>query len=152
MVRTIAIGAAIILMIGGGAVGIMKQLGWGPFAAQAEQAAVTETPVEVPRFIDMDPLVIPIFAEDRVIAAIQIQLKLETLGAANERHLNAIMPRISDAFLRELHSFIPRLVQKGGQLDVLAIKRRLQMIADNVAGPGRINGVLVQSVSDTVQR
>lgn len=152
MVRTIAIAAAIILMIAGGTVGIMKQLEWGPFAPQAERAAEPESPVEAPRFIDMDPLVIPIFAEDRVVAAIQIQLKLETMGAANESHLNAIKPRLSDAFLRELYAFIPRLVQKGGQLDVLAIKRRLQMIADNVAGPGRISGVLVQSVSDTVQR
>jgi flagellar basal body-associated protein FliL len=152
MVRTIAIAVAIILMIAGAAVGVMKQLQWGPFAPQAEQAAVPESPVEQPRFIDMDPLVIPIFAEDRVVAAIQIQLKLETTGAANESHLNRIKPRLSDAFLRELYSFIPRLVQKGGQLDVLAIKRRLQMIADNVAGPGRINSVLVQSVSDAVQR
>lgn len=151
MVRTIAIAVAIILMIAGGAVGIMKQLEWGPFAPRVEQAAPV-APVEQPRFIDMDPLVIPIFSEDRVVAAIQIQLKLETLGAANEIYLNTIKPRLSDAFLRELYSFIPRLVQKGGQLDVLAIKRRLQMIADNVAGAGRINGVLVQSVSDTVQR
>jgi hypothetical protein len=152
MVRTIAIAVAIILMIAGGAVGIMKQLEWGPFAPRAEQEAALQAPVEQPRFIDMDPLVIPIFTEDRVVAAIQIQLKLETLGAANETHLNNIKPRISDAFLRELYAFVPRLVQKGGQLDVLAIKRRLQMVADNVAGPGRINGVLVQSVSDTVQR
>ncbi|WP_316976455.1 hypothetical protein [Shumkonia mesophila] len=152
MVRTIAIAAAIILMIAGGAVGIMKQLEWGPFAPRAGQEAALVAPVEAPRFIDMDPLVIPVFAEDRVVAAIQIQLKLETLGAANETYLNSIKPRLSDAFLRELYAFIPRLVQKGGQLDVLAIKRRLQMIADNVAGAGRINGVLVQSVSDTVQR
>lgn len=152
MVRTIAIAVAVILMIAGGAVGIMKQLEWGPFAPHAEQDALPAAAVEQPRFIDMDPLVIPIFAEDRVVAAIQIQLKLETMGAANETYLNKLKPRISDAFLRELYAFIPRLVQKGGQLDVLAIKRRLQMIADNVAGPGRINGVLVQSVSDTVQR
>ncbi len=152
MVRTIAIAVAIILMIAGGAVGIMKQLEWGPFASRAAQDAVPVAAVEQPRFIDMDPLVIPVFAEDRVVAAIQIQLKLETMGAVNEAYLNSIKPRISDAFLRELYAFIPRLVQKGGQLDVLAIKRRLQMIADNVAGPGRISGVLVQSVSDTVQR
>lgn len=152
MVRMIAIAVAIILMIAGGAVGIMKQLEWGPFAPRAEPVAMPEAPTEAPRFIDMDPLVIPVFAEDRVIAAIQIQLKLETKGLANERHLNTIKPRIADAFLRELYSFIPRLVQKGSQLDVLAIKRRLQMVGDKVAGPGAISSVLVQSVSDIVQR
>jgi len=152
MVRMIAIAVAIILMIAGGVVGIMKQLEWGPFAPRPEPLAAIEAPAETPRFIDMDPVVIPIFAEDRVVAAIQIQLKLETLGADNERHVKGIKPRIADAFLRELYSFVPRLVQKGGQLDVSAIKKRLQMVGDNVAGQGRINSVLVQSVSDVVQR
>jgi hypothetical protein len=153
MVRTIAIAVAVILMIAGGAVGVMKQLAWGPFAAKTEEgAAQPDKPAEPPRFLDMDPLVIPIFADDRVIAAIQIQLKLETRGAANEDYLNRMKPRLSDAFLRDLYAFIPRLVQKGGQLDVLAIKQRLQMIADKVAGAGKINSVLVQSVSDNTQR
>lgn len=153
MVRTIAIAVAVILMLAGGAVGIMKQLEWGPFASK-ESAAAAEAakPAEPPRFLDMDPLVIPIFAEDRVVAAIQIQLKLETSGAANEEYLNRIKPRLGDAFLRDLYAFIPRVVQKGGQLDVLAIKRRLQTVADKVAGPGKINSVLVQSVSDNTQR
>ena len=96
--------------------------------------------------------IVPIFAEDRVVAAIQIQLKLETAGTANEAYLNRIKPRLGDAFLRDLYAFIPRLVQKGGQLDVLAIKQRLQTVADKVAGPGKINSVLVQSVSDNTQR
>lgn len=151
MVRTIAIAVAVILMIAGGAIGIMKQMEWGPFAPRQEVSA-PETPVETPRFIDMDPLVIPIFAEDRVVAAIQIQLKLEAMGAANEAQVTRILPRLSDAFLRELYSFVPRLVQKGGQVDVLAIKRRLQMVADRVAGEGVVHSVLVQSVADAVQR
>lgn len=152
MVRIIAIAVAVILMIAGGAVGIMKQLEWGPFAPAVDAAAEPEKPVGPPRFLDMDPLVIPIFAEDRVIAAIQIQLKLETRGVENEDYLIRMKPRLGDAFLRDLYAFIPRLVQKGGQLDVLAIKQRLQMVADKVAGAGKINSVLVQSISDNTQR
>lgn len=153
MMRTIAIAVAVILMIAGGTVGIMKQLEWGPFAPKSGVAAAEPTkPAEPPRFLDMDLLVIPVFAEDRVVAAIQIQLKLETKGTANEDYLNRIKPRLGDAFLRDLYAFIPRLVQKGGQLDVLAIKRRLQMVADKVAGPGKIDNVLVQSVTDNTQR
>lgn len=153
MVRTIAIAVAVILMIAGGAVGIMKQLEWGPFAPQSDVAATEpDKPAEPPRFLDMDPLVIPIFAEDRVVAAIQIQLKLETKGVANEDLLNRMKPRLGDAFLSDLYAFIPRLVQKGGQLDVLAIKQRLQLVADKVVGKGKVDSVLVQSVTDNTQR
>jgi hypothetical protein len=116
MVRTIAIAAAVILMIAGGAVGIMKQLEWGPFA-QVEQAVEPETPVETPRFIDIDPLVIPLFAEDRVVAAIPIQLTLDTLGAGNETHLNAMKPRLSDAFLARLYAINSSSVKKGTKLE-----------------------------------
>lgn len=153
MIRTIAIAVAVILMIAGGAVGIMKQLEWGPFAPKAGAATEEpDKPAEPPRFVDMDPLVIPIFSEDRVVAAIQIQLKIETAGVANEDYLNRMKPRLGDAFLRDLYAFIPRLVQKGGQLDVLAIKQRLQLVANKVVGEGKVSSVLVQSVTDNTQR
>lgn len=146
MIRIIAIAVAVILMVGGGAVGVMKHFEWGPFASTT---GAEETPTEPPRFIDMDPLVIPVFAEGAVITTIQIQVKLETSGAKNEELINHIMPRLSDAFLRELYAYIPRLLRRDGNLDVFAIKKRLQMVGDKVAGEKVINNVLVQSVTES---
>jgi flagellar protein FliL len=151
MVRTVAIAVAVILMIAGGAVGVMKQLEWGPFApSNGDEAEVSESaePAEPPRFIDMDPLVVPVFAGDKVAGTIQIQLKLETMGAENEEHINLIMPRLNDAFLRELYSYIPRLLRKEGSVDVFMIKQRLQRVATKVAGAEVVDNVLVQSVTE----
>lgn len=146
MVRIIAVAVAVILMLGGASVGVMKYFEWGPFASSSSDAEAT--PAEPPRFIDMDPLVVPVFAEGTVVTTIQIQVKLETSGAKNEEMINHIMPRLSDAFLRELYAYIPRLLRRDGSLDVFAIKQRLQMIGDKVTGEKVINNVLVQSVTE----
>lgn len=149
MVRIIAIVVAVILMITGGAVGIMKQLELGPFAPDnGEAEAVAAAPTEPPRFMDMNPLVIPLFAGDQVAGRIQIQIKLETRGAENEEFLTRIMPRLSDAFLRELYSYLPRLLQKQGNVDVFLIKRRLQRVAEKTVGEGRVDNILIQSVTE----
>ena len=150
MVRVVAIVVAVVLMIAGGAVGIMKQLEMGPFAPDNGEMADTAAtdPAEPPRFLDMDPLVIPLFAGDTVAGRIQIQVKLETTGAENEEFLTRIMPRLSDSFLRELYSYLPRVLRKQGTIDVFLIKKRLQRVADQTAGEGRIDNILIQSVTE----
>ncbi len=58
------------------------------------------------------------------------------------------MPRLTDAFLRELYNYLPRLLSKQGSVDVFLIKRRLQRVADKTAGEGRIDNILIQSVTE----
>ncbi len=59
------------------------------------------------------------------------------------------MPKISDAFVRDLHAFMPRLLKDKERIDVLILKQRLQVIGDRLFGAGYIKDVLVQSVIDT---
>ena len=93
----------------------------------------------------MEPLAIPIFQGNKVAATVQIQVKLETNGKSN---VKKIMPVITDAFVRDLHSFMQRLLKAKEQIDVLIIKQRLQLISNKAAGKGLIKNVLVQSVID----
>ena len=80
---------------------------------------------------------------------IQIQVKLETTGGENETKLIRMMPRLSDAFLRDLYALLPRMLSNDEQLDVVIIKRHLQRVADKIVGPGLVDNVLVQSVTDS---
>jgi len=140
---------AMLLMLSGGSISIMKTLEMGPFAKTEGEAAEEAVSDEPPRFIEMGLLLIPIFSGDRVATTIQIQIKLETMGTENESKVNKMMPRINDAFLRDLYAFIPRLVRKEGKIRAIVIKKRLEMIAGKVAGPDLISNVLVQSITDT---
>jgi len=99
-------------------------------------------------FVDMEPLAIPVFQGNRVAATVQIEVKLVTNGKDNVERIKQIMPVITNAFVRDLHSFMPRLLKAEERIDVLIIKQRLQLISNKVAGKGLIKNVLVQSVID----
>jgi hypothetical protein len=147
--KKIVIAFAMLLMLSGGAISVMKTMGLGPFAKSEGEAAEARMLSEPPRFIEMGLLLIPIFSGDRVITTIQIQIKLETKGTEREAKINKLMPRINDLFLRDLYAFIPRLVKKEGKIRAIVIKKRLEMLATKVAGPDLISNVLVQSITDT---
>ena len=140
---------AMLLMLSGGTISVMKTLELGPFATDEGEAVEDATPDEPPVFIDMGLILIPTFSGDRVATTIQIQIKLEIIGSEKVSRIKKIMPRISDAFLRDLYAFIPRLIRKQGKISAIVIKTRLEMIAGKVVGPDLINNVLVQSITDT---
>ena len=139
----------LLVMLCGGTVSALKFLKLGPF--QGEEV-VEEKPVEQIEatilFVDMEPLAIPIFQGNRVAATVQIEVKLVTNGKDNVERIKKIMPVITNAFVRDLHSFMPRLLKAEERIDVLIIKQRLQLISNKVAGKGLIKNVLVQSVID----
>ena len=139
----------LLLMLGGGTVSALKFLKLGPFQGDEVVEEKQEEEVEdTTLFVDMEPLAIPIFQGNRVAATVQIQVKLETNGKSNVEKIKRIMPIITDAFVSDLHSFMPRLLKAEERIDVLIIKQRLQLISNKVAGKGLIKNVLVQSVID----
>ena len=139
----------LLVALCGGTVSALKFLKLGPF--QGEEV-VDENPGEQVEatilFVDMEPLAIPIFQDNRVAATVQIEVKLVTNGKDNVERIKQIMPVITNAFVRDLHSFMPRLLKAEERIDVLIIKQRLQLISNKVAGKGLIKNVLVQSVID----
>jgi hypothetical protein len=149
--KKIGIIIAIIIIIAGGTVGVLKWLQIWPFSPNA--VVVKEAPPPPPPiFVAMDPLLIPVFSGDKVAATFQIQFKLETTGKKNEDKITELLPRLNDIFLRDLYVFIPRLLRKNQNIDVPVIKRRLQLLADKLAGKGVINAILIQSLSDIQRR
>ncbi len=152
--KKLVIAGAAILMLAGAAIGVLAWLGIGPFGdGDAVDVEATETtPGEPLRFVTMDALVIPIFQGEKVAATVQIRLKLEAANQENESEIARLMPRLNDAFLRDLYGFIPRHLRKEERVDLALIKDRLQMVGDKVAGPGVIKSVLVQAVLEIPSR
>ncbi len=145
--KKIVIVFAVLLMVSGGAISVLKWLEIGPFApvivgAVEEEAKSEEPPVAIP----MDDLVIPLFSDDSVVATVMIHLSLEVLGSENEEKVNKVLPRLSDAFLRDLYTFIPRVVRKQKKLTAEILQKRLLMTGNKVVGEGVINKVVIESV------
>ncbi|MCH6590062.1 MAG: hypothetical protein O6829_04405 [Alphaproteobacteria bacterium] len=150
--KKLVIAVAIMLMLAGATISVLKWLGIGPFGDPAEVEATGTTPDEPLHFVTMDVLVIPIFQGEKVAATVQIQLKLEATNLENASEIARLLPRLNDAFLRDLYGFIPRHLRKKERLDLALIKDRLQMVGDKVAGPGVIKSVLVQAVLENPSR
>ncbi len=150
--KRLTIAFAVLMMLTGVTISVMKSMGIGPFANTEPTEEVVEKSDDPPRFMDMAPLVITVFHGEKVATTIHIQLKLEVIGDDNETKISRMMPRLNDAFLRDLHAFIPRLLRKHERIDVIIVKKRLQMIAAKVAGKDSISSVLVQSITDSAQQ
>ena len=98
------------------------------------------------------PLYLPIFRGDKVAATIQVQFRLQTMGEENEARITKLLPRLNDAFLRDLYVFIPELLKKTDQIDPNVIKKRLHQVGARVVGKGVIKGVIIQSVASSRNR
>ena len=151
--KRLTIAFAVLMMLTGVTISVMKSMGIGPFAnSESTDEEVVDRSNDPPRFMDLAPLVITVFHGEKVATTIHIQLKLEVIGEDNEAKVSRMMPRLNDAFLRDLHAFIPRLLRKHERVDVIIVKKRLQMIAAKVAGKDSISSVLIQSITDSAQQ
>ncbi len=154
MPKLLIIILAVCILAAGGGFTVMQQMELGPFTkkpelSQAEKAKIAavvarKKALAPPRFITMDPILVPIFRGDVVAATIQLQVQIET-RAESEAAINKQMPRLKDAYIRDLHSYVPRLLRKQKDLDIAALKRRLIIIGSRTIGKGLIDGILIQS-------
>jgi len=150
-VKKIVIIFSVLLMISGGTVSVLKFLKIGPFAVateaekNAQKEVVPDTP---PVAIDMDDLYISILAEDKVAATVMIKLQIEVIGKENEDNVTKLLPRLSDAFFKDLYVFIPRVIRRESKLNANILSERLKMTGDKVMGPDVINRVVITEVTE----
>lgn len=146
----------LVLLVAGGTVGVMKYLGLGPFHdPNAEQAEQKPKEIEAPEalFVDMEPIMINVVQSGAVVTTIQMEIKIETSGNENIIDIKRRLPVYKDAFMQDLHSFVPRMLNEINRLDLPTVKQRLQLIAERIAErEGMINSVLIQSIIDTPQQ
>lgn len=147
--KIVIIGVAALIVLLGGGFAAMKALKLGPFAPAEAAPHAAPVKLEPPRFVTVDPFVVPVFVGNQVAAQIQVTVKLEAIGAENEHKIMKILPRLSNELYKDLYAFVPRLLREDDRLNVLVLRKRMQMVADKVAGPGIVDGVLIQSVTDT---
>ncbi len=146
MKKLVIIVLAILILVGG-TVTAMKWLALGPFEVVKTGEEKTE-PREEAILIDMEPIVLQVFLEGQIAATIQFQMKLETTGQVNASFLKGRLVQVSDAFVQDLHGFLPRLLKKKERLDVTIVKDRLKLIGERLLGKGYIDGVQIQSVTE----
>ena len=147
MKKIVVILAALFILVGG-VVATLKWLGLGPFE-NSETAETEEAPDKDPGmqtiFVEMEPIMVQLLNGNAVAMTVEVQVKIETEGQDNAIFLTRQMPKISDAFVRDLYAFMPRMLKTKKRIDVLILKQRLQVVGERLMGKGLIKDILVQS-------
>lgn len=158
--KKLVIAVAVLIMLAGGTVSLLKYLSLGPFevtpeelaaqqAAEAEREKTRALFEARPRYIEMDPIQVPMFQDNSVAGTIMIHYKLEVLNVDHERTVAKAKRRLGDAMIKDFSFYIPRTLRNNKTLDVTLIKYRIQMIADRMLGKGVVSDALIQAMTST---
>ncbi|WP_046021314.1 hypothetical protein [Magnetospira sp. QH-2] len=91
-------------------------------------------PVEEPLYVDLEPLLVPLIQGDRMQATVTIEVKFECMGKENEDKIKRLAPKLSDTFLRDLYSYLPRMLRKTSEVDLALLKDRLLLLSAKATG------------------
>lgn len=160
--KKLVIAIAIMLMLAGGTISILKYLSIGPFEKTPEEIAAegaVDPNVEKaksffeqkPRYIEMDPIQVPVFQDDGVAGTIMIHYRVEVMGLENERTLTKSKRQLGDALIKDFSYYIPRTLRNNKTLDVTLIKYRIIMVAERLFGKDVVNDALIQAMTSTDQ-
>ncbi len=151
--KKIFIGFIVLVCILGGAVGVMKWMELGPFANPNAEVEKPKRPSKgEAKFVEMTPLLVNVFGNGKVLGNFQFELKLEVWNDDHFAEVRKMTPVLKDAFFKDLHTFIPRMLKEQDQLNLAILQQRLQLRADIVLGKDVVQSVLIQSVVDTPQK
>ena len=99
------------------------------------------------RYVAMEPLSISIFRGGAVATTIELKVQLET-KVGRELTLNKQLPRLKDAFIRDLHAYFPRLLNKKKELDMADLTRRMYVIGERTLGKDIIIDLSILSATN----
>lgn len=116
---------------------------WWLFMRGGEPAAEQAEPEAEPLYVELDPLTVPVIRGGAVAKYILLEVTLEVADPAAQELIDARMPRLKDAFLRDLHAFFAARPLDAA-LNVRTVKKRLMGVSARVLGEGRVVDVLIE--------
>lgn len=143
---------AVILLLAGGTVGVMKWMQLGLFAPEeiaGEEKAPAPRRGEAPRYLDLDPINVVVIQDTRLKTVVQISAKLEVASEKDAEAIRRRMIRLTNAMIFDLHDFLPRLLREVEHIEIGILQERMQYVADKTLGKGLVKQVLIQSVHDS---
>ena len=146
MPKLLIIILAIIVLSVAGVFAVMQQMNLGPFAPE-KPLTPEEKSQMLKRYVAMEPLSISIFRGGAVATTIELKVQLET-KVGTEFTLNKQLPRLKDAFIRDLHAYFPRLLNKKKELDMADLTRRMYLIGERTLGKDIIIDVSIVSATN----
>ncbi|MFN0042618.1 MAG: flagellar basal body-associated protein FliL [Alphaproteobacteria bacterium] len=106
------------------------------------------TNVPLTNFVPLEPFVVPIIRNGQLQRHVTLSITIEAKDQDAKGKVEASMPRLRDAFARDLHAYLAVVPYDGSGALLQAMMQRLARVADGAVGAGRIKAVLLQGVGD----
>jgi hypothetical protein len=101
-------------------------------------------PVKPPAYVDFGLLVVPVIQDHEVKKQVEMIVRLEV--PANKKDLVANnLPRLQDAFLREMMEFLSVQMRDNQPLDVAATRQKLLQVGQKLLQPDLLRDVVIES-------
>lgn len=98
-------------------------------------------------YVKLDPLMLPIIDEDGVQQVVNMVVAIEVEGIYNADKVKAMRPKLTDAYIQEMYGALNKhAAYKGGVIQVVMIKKKLNEITHDVMGDDFDAEVLLQVV------
>lgn len=98
-------------------------------------------------YVKLDPLMLPIIDEDGVQQVVNMVVAIEVEGIFNADKVKAMKPKLTDAYIQEMYGALNKhAAYKGGVIQVVMIKEKLNKITSKVMGDEMDAEVLLQVV------
>ena len=115
------------------------------FAVDREKGVKPPPVADVPDFVDLEPIVLPVIERNRVTRQVGVMLTLELFYGRPAQSIDEEKRlRLIDAFVRELHLIYSARSSGDRVVDEGVIKQRLLRTADTVLGKGVVHAILVR--------
>jgi len=151
--RIFIMALAAIAIIGGGGAGVYFYFvhpaeASTPDDEKAEKKqAKKEKSGEPHKFVQMQPLILPIIDGNNISQVISLIVSIEVATEVEEKMVKAMIPRLQDAYIQDMYGMLNKKdALKDGLVQVSVIKSRLNDVSTEVLGEDIAKDVLLQVV------
>ena len=136
--RIIILAVVLLLVVGGGVgatIFILNNVAGGAAAPPAVE--------EVPGYVALDGVAVPVSLEGALDHYASLDLRLQVRDKARQAEVEAVLPRIRDALIRDAHRNALLRTDGVASVDLARIKERAKAAANQILGEDLIGAVLV---------
>lgn len=102
--------------------------------------------VKAPAFVDFGLLLVPLIHDREVKGRAEMIIRLR-VNHDKRVKVAQDLPRLQQAFLQEMMSFLPLYLRENGELISPVVSRRLVRIAEKTIGPGMVLDVVIEQAA-----
>lgn len=142
--KTAIILVVLLVVLGGGGYVGWQQMGGSSSEAAGEGGGGSSFFDDEPKFVELDLLTAPFVRGGKFVRYVVLVINLEVVNDDAVDEVRAVMPRLRDAFISDLHTLATMRNPEQKMINIKRIKSRLLISAQEVMGENIVRDVLVQ--------